>query len=122
MPISFRPPLPFASHFFPPFSAGSPHACPICGVSYTHRGSLIEHMKKPSGKTTCPICQQMSATVNHLRRHMRNVHSMSREEVDRITNKRFYPTRGDYALLFGETGIVGNREDSALPTGQHSEH
>ena len=47
-------------------------------------------MKKHSGKTTCSLCQQMFGTVNHMRKHMHLAHSMSREEVDRITNKRFY--------------------------------
>ena len=49
---------------------------------------MKSHMKKHRGQTRCPICHQEFSVVNYLRRHMVNKHGMSREEVDRMTNKR----------------------------------
>ena len=55
---------------------------------YAYRRNLTEHLKKHTGKTTCPLCQQAFAMVANMRRHMVNTHGLARDEVDRITNKR----------------------------------
>ena len=62
--------------------------CNICGSSYTHRRTLIEHMKKHRGETRCPICGQELAVMRNLRKHMVTIHRMPKTEVDRLTNKR----------------------------------
>ena len=74
-------------------SAGQgPCICPVCGASYTYRRGLSEHMKKHTGKTTCPLCQQTFGMLYHMRRHMVNKHGMAKEDVAKITNKRaLYP-------------------------------
>ena len=91
------PPTIASSHVLFPFSGGGPCVCPVCGVSYSYWSSLREHLKKHTGKTTCPMCQQTFGMVHHMRRHMVNVHGMAKEEVDKITKKRRYVNVGDVA-------------------------
>ena len=45
-------------------------------------------MKKHKGQTRCPICGLELGVVRTMRVHMVKVHGMSRQEVDRVTNKR----------------------------------
>ena len=74
-------------------------SCPVCGVSYSHHRSLFEHMKKHRGETRCPVCGQEFARKLNMRQHMVARHGMSRQEVDRVTNKRL--TAADYSARVG---------------------
>ena len=85
----------------PLFTAGVEDVrCPICSAAYKCRNSLLKHMKKHEGQTRCPICQQELSMVGNLRRHMVTKHSMSKQEVDRLTNKRLNTT--EYEALFSQ--------------------
>ena len=54
-------------------------------------------MKVHLGMTTCPRCQKVFGTVNVMRRHQMQVHSMSHEQVRGIVPTRpKWPAMQDY--------------------------
>ena len=68
--------------------ADGPAACPECGVVYSQRRNLTEHMKKHRGEARCPICRQDFSARRNLRKHMVRRHGMAQAEVDSMTRKR----------------------------------
>ena len=95
-----------------PFADGYA-TCPICGSRYAQRYNLVRHMKKHSGLTRCPCCHQEFSVMGGLRRHMIRTHDMSKQDVDRITNKR---CSGNFWPLVGSDQATGLLEDPATPT------
>ena len=45
-------------------------------------------MKKHQGQTRCPICLKEFSDIHNMRVHMTTLHGMSKQEVNRVTNKR----------------------------------
>ncbi|XP_043240054.1 protein tramtrack, beta isoform-like isoform X6 [Amphibalanus amphitrite] len=78
-------------------------SCHICGRTYSQRCTLTEHLKKHTGQTKCKICHQTLSTVCLMRKHMVKAHKMSREEVDKLTNKRTYLQSHEWAEAFRST-------------------
>ena len=83
-----------------PTADGEIASCPVCGVTYYHRRTLREHMKRHSGETRCPVCYQEFGMKNSVRRHMVIKHGMSKEAVDRLTNRRLRTM--EYMARFAE--------------------
>ncbi|XP_037084186.1 transcriptional repressor scratch 1-like [Pollicipes pollicipes] len=73
---------------------GGTHVCPVCGRQYTNPRSLEYHKKMHAGLTTCVLCGKVSSKVEHLRRHLENVHKLSQEDIRSIVptrNRARYP-------------------------------
>ena len=97
-------------------SGGGPYPCPACPTVYTHRRGLTEHMKKHSGKTTCPLCQQTFVTVYNMRMHMMSKHRMTKQEVSRMTSKRPYYRSADLAPSVTSMGFFAAGATNAPST------
>ena len=61
-------------------SAG-PHTCDICGRGYKRRDTLLLHLRKHQGLTTCARCGKVLPTRSDLRRHLLREHQLSREQI-----------------------------------------
>ena len=105
--------------------------CQICGARYSQRSTLWQHLKKHFGQTRCLVCHKEYQAMRNLRRHMVTNHGMSKEEVDRITNKRPQVPRNYWTLKYGgQSPAVPNEpvistatmqaslDDSAVPEEQ----
>ncbi|XP_037072229.1 zinc finger protein 710-like [Pollicipes pollicipes] len=64
-----------------PWGGGPVHVCTDCGQAYTNPQSLLQHLKKHQGLTTCPVCYKVCSMVHNLRQHMQAVHRMTPAEV-----------------------------------------
>ena len=65
--------------------AGVGFRCDICGAVYRRRDSLTDHRTHHEGRTTCGVCCATVSTVRNLRRHLRELHGLSADEVRRRT-------------------------------------
>ena len=67
---------------------GGVFSCPICGRRYTNSRSLEYHKKMHAGLTTCALCGKVASKVEHLRRHLENVHKLTQEDIRSIVPTR----------------------------------
>ena len=65
--------------------AGVGFRCDICGAVYRRRDSLTDHRTHHEGRTTCDVCCATFSTVRSLRRHLRDLHGLTADEVRRRT-------------------------------------
>ena len=72
----------------------------------------MEHMKKHTGKSTCPLCQQTFTVFYNMRRHMVKMHGLAREDVNRITSQS---VSYDEVPLLGLQELVSAPGSSATP-------
>ena len=108
-----------ATHFpLSVFYSTDAAVCQICGARYAQRTNLVEHMKKHNGQTRCSVCHQEYHSMRNLRRHMVSKHGMSKEEVDRMTNKRHQTPRDSSIYWVQMTpGQVMEPSEEVLTTG-----
>lgn len=59
----------------------APYQCNICGKSYVHSCTLVQHRKLHEGQTRCTLCSQTLSNVSNLRAHYQTVHGYSNAEV-----------------------------------------
>ena len=91
----------------------------MCGTGYHHRRTLHEHMKKHKGQTRCPVCQMEFSVMFAMRRHMVQRHGMTKDEVDRITNKRpiwpYHVSQGHRVQVYAEaSGLLDGEATAAF--------
>jgi len=59
----------------------APYSCNICGKSYVHSCTLVQHKKLHEGQTRCRLCSQTLSNVSNLRAHYQTVHGYSNADV-----------------------------------------
>ncbi|XP_037094800.1 myeloid zinc finger 1-like [Pollicipes pollicipes] len=63
-------------------------SCATCGQVYRTPGSLSNHQDKHRGLTSCPLCGKVVSIVPSLRKHLRNVHQLSPDQILRLVPSR----------------------------------
>ena len=61
------------------------HICHICGRAYKRRDTMLLHVRKHQGLTTCGRCGKVLPTRSDLRRHLVRDHGLSREQTQAET-------------------------------------